>query len=209
MCYESFTIMDTIKKQRNVVCMAAVALLSLAGCAEDSPNSYCDGDVSICTYNGAELYRCMNWAGRILGECHYSQLHANLWCQSKGVNNATLVNCTTYGGDTGDGTDGGDEVGYPSWDPGNYVALSASGSYYVNPYLVDIITSDLSVLMNDSARLVESGTPDYWMLAMVGVNDLAYVLGLASGDRLISVNNYDLGSFGLSDAAWCILRVWI
>src|SRR5690606_27870882 len=87
-----------------------------------------------------------------------------------------------------------DGDGDPSWDPGNYVSNPTSGYYYVGSTLVNMIKSDFTILENDSTRLVPSATPDYWELSGVASGDLADVLGLQSGDILISVNSYDLGS---------------
>lgn len=64
--------------------------------------------------------------------------------------------------------------------------------------LVYQIKSDFNILDNDSTILVESAMSDYFELSGVASGDLADVLGLQSGDILLSVNNYSLD--GIEDA---------
>lgn len=61
-----------------------------------------------------------------------------------------------------------------------------------------MITADFTILETDSTVLVDSGLDDYFMLSGVASGDLADVLGLQTGDILLSVNSESLN--GTEDA---------
>lgn len=63
---------------------------------------------------------------------------------------------------------------------------------------LDQIKNDFSILDNDSTALIESSVSDYFELSGVASGDLADVLGLQTGDILLSVNRHSLD--GVDDA---------
>ena len=107
--------------------------------------------------------------------------------------------CGAYAGEVGDTG----ETGNPSssWDPSSNVSLNTATLHYeVNASFVAVLKDDPGLILLDSAR---SGLNTLGDLELDGVatGDLADLLGLQSGDVLVSVNGYSLSSLDdLADA---------
>ena len=171
----------------------SAAVLSLAGCPA-KPAELCDAGSSTCT-TGFSTYGCQNFWGVEIASCQASINDAHSWCAGEGggSNAAYEINCHSVGGnETGD--DG--TAGAPEWDPGKYITSPSTGAYYVDSDLVDQIKRDFTILENDSALLVDSGLSEYFQLSGVASGDLADVLGLQTGDILLSVNRQSLDGIG-------------
>lgn len=163
---------------------AIPALLFLTGCPGSKPEELCEGGWPTC--QSGWPYKCTNWAGVTRGECHVSSLDADYWCAGFGGGSAVEIDCGDY--ETGDeGADDGGSLNYTE-----YVSNPASGTYEIDYALVSQIDGDFSILESDSTTLVPSGTDDYFMLSGVASGDLADILGLQSGDILLSINSYSL-----------------
>ena len=163
-----------------------MAALFLAACPL-RPSDVCDGGVSVCELGVTFPYKCNNFWGSSIASCEVSLIQAHSWCAENGggSNAASELDCYDYG--SGTETGGGTE-----WDPGSYVTSAGRGVYWINSDLVDGLKRDFTIMENDSTILVESGASEYFQLSGVAVGDLADVLGLQTGDILLSVNGQSL-----------------
>jgi hypothetical protein len=173
------------------------ALASGSGC--NSGGNCAEADCQI----GEQLYSCKPSTGLKQYSCLGGEAAANSWCQGIAGKNAVHIPCDEYG-------DGGtDETGgAPSyWDPSANVTYDpASGHYLVDESFVDLLKGNTGLLLNDSARVALSPTGGYFVLESVAQGDLADVMGLQSGDVLISVNRYGLQNLDAIVDAWYALE---
>ncbi len=95
----------------------------------------------------------------------------------------------------GGGGSGGQQGQDPhaDWNPDDYVYFDrATHETVVDRDLIDLIAADGAVLMRkDRTRLVLQPA-GYYVLQTVGPDDLAYHLGLRTGDKIKSVNGIKL-----------------
>jgi hypothetical protein len=165
--------------------LGLVVSLAVGACNSVDEGKACDTPCAT-----GDLYQC-KIASLKLYDCHPSQSAANFWCTQKGGGSATLVACPQPGGggETGAGEESG--AGGAPWDPGAHVRNPSPGTYYIDFGFAEHTKNDLNVLWNDSTRLAESSSGHPELLG-VARGDLAYVLGLRTGDVLLSINNHDL-----------------
>lgn len=166
-------------------------MISFGSGCPNKATDICEGGESTCP-TGSFPYGCLNAFNKEIAGCHENLTAAHAWCASKGggSNGAYEIDCTFVGGD--------DEVGDSGWEPGEYVNNVSPGVYNVDYALVGQIKNDINILDDDSTYLVESAMADYFELSGVANGDLASVLGLQSGDILLSVNGHGLD--GVEDA---------
>lgn len=129
--------------------------------------------------------------------CALDDVHAAGLCPE----GAALVSeCSDYGTggvadggseDEGDGDDNAEQ--YPDWDPSLYIRKdTATGTYLVDGALIEEVAADPYVLIaKDSARLTELPN-GFFRFSRVASGDLAYLLGLRTGDVVKRVNSRPL-----------------
>lgn len=182
---------NTIVNKYNSDCIAlkaTVIVLFLSGCPVKPPD-LCEDDETTCTM-GASTYGCINFWGVEIASCQTSLPAAHAWCAEKGGGSSAAYEINCFGvAEEGTG-------GESDWD--GYVTNPSAGVYNIDPDLVGLITADFTILETDSTVLVDSGLDDYFMLSGVASGDLADVLGLQTGDILLSVNSESLN--GTEDA---------
>lgn len=172
--------------------VATVSVLFCAGlvgegCGCDTGEPYVDGD------NELQCNQCTQYAYRCVDNHTVCAANAADAFQMGCQGSSEVKDCTQNEvGDDG----GGETAGYGgcgSWSPGSYVSYSSqSATYEIEQELVDEITNDPYVLVAcDSAYYVpQSG--GYYALDFINTADLAYHLGIQSGDVILSINTYDL-----------------
>ncbi len=153
-----------------------------------------------------QLYSCKPTTGVKQYNCSAGEIEANSWCQSIAGKRAVYIACDGYGDEIGDSEDTSDTGGpAAAWDPSSNVTYDvSSGHYLVNESFLEALKNDPGLILLDSTRVDESPT-GYYALNSVTQGDLAAAMGLQSGDVLVSVNGYDLGSIdGLVDTSYAL-----
>lgn len=152
-----------------------------------------------CDGFGETLYACKPTTGLWQYECKSGETAANSWCQSIAGKSAVYMACDGYGDEIGDTAETGDPSS--SWDPSSNVSVNpTNGHYEVDDSFVAMLKDDPGLILLDSAR-VDLNVAGDSELEGVATGDLASVLGLQSGDVLVSVNGYSLSSLDdLADA---------
>ncbi len=209
--------MDTPRTKPPLLLIAALgACLGMFGACrggEDEENELCI--TNACPENF--LFMCgTDSDGLPKVDCFDNIDEAQLWCLTAAYTQGTeakLISCNDdlAGGETGDTSDTSDTgetgEGSPPWDPANHVYYDdRSQTYEVDAaFIEDLLANNLVPLGNDSARL-ELTMTGYYKFVDVARGDLAQILGFASSDLLISVNNYDLGTVEGQFVAYQALR---
>lgn len=188
--------------------IGALASAGASGCHIN----YSQCDKKDCTGLG-ELYACKPSTGPWKYQCHDGEASADSWCQSIAGRDAKYMACDEYGDEIGDTAETSDPSS--SWDPSSNVSVnSTNGHYEVDDSFVAMLKDDPGLILLDSAR-VDLNTSGDLELGGVATGDLADVLGLQSGDVLVSVNGYSLNSlddlaeayFNLEDATTFTLTI--
>ena len=92
------------------------------------------------------------------------------------------------------------------WSPGSYVSYSSSSDLYVVSWaFVASLTQGADQLWGCDAARVVKNSGDGFRIEDAASGDLLYELGLRDGDELISLNGYDLETFGDALFAYAIL----
>lgn len=143
------------------------------------------------------MWACKPTTGFWQYECKSGREEADRWCQAKAGKKAVFMDCEGYGDEVGESETG---AAAPSWDPSSYISVDSNGHYLVDEAFVALLKADPGLIFLDSAR-VDMNSAGYLELESVAQGDLADVLGLQSGDALVSVNGYSLASLDdLADA---------
>jgi membrane-associated protease RseP (regulator of RpoE activity) len=153
---------------------------------------------------GTQLYACKPTTGVWQYECQAGETAAAFWCQSIAGKPAVYMACDEYGDEIGDT----DETGDPSssWNPASNVSVNpTNGHREVDDSFVAILKDDPGLILLDSARVNLNAVGDLVLEGVVS-GDLAAVLGLQSGDVLVSVNGYSLSSLDDLAAAYSALK---
>lgn len=151
-----------------------------------------------------QLYACKPITGPWRYECHSGETAAAFWCQSIAGKPAVYMACDGYGDEIGDTGETGDPSS--AWDPSSNVSIDpTNGHYEVDSSFVAMLKNDPGLILLDSAR-VDLDVTGALVLESVAQGDLADVLGLQSGDVLVSVNGYGLSTLDDLAAAYSALK---
>lgn len=174
-----------------VFLITVLVSFSFAACGRDSEDECAD-----CGMYGGGAVKCFVGLGPPQILCGPDETNAAIQCTEGGGTYVPLTLCP-LDAETGDGP------GHAPWQPGQAVLFDPdSGQYVIDELSFEELKLDPAPLFLDSSelRLLESG---HYQVATAG--ELSEALGWHTGDILLTIDGYRLGSLADFAAAYTAL----